>query len=203
MKSVCCIFLAPSCGGIKETFDALFPGGVPTDFSLSPKKMRYLITDALGPHFQHMISDDVGTFFYSVCFDETTNVEDKKELQILVRYWLEGRGEVVSRHLQTFFIGKADAQTCHEKNHTAISRANLPIHKLLLIGSNGPNVNKKVDRLFNENLIEMRSCGLVDIGTCPLHIIHNSYLKASQTFGEDASELAVAVYYCFEGGQQR
>ncbi|XP_054836739.1 uncharacterized protein LOC129330638 [Eublepharis macularius] len=183
MKSVCCNFSASSCSGIKETFDAMFPGGVPTDFSLSPKKMRYLITDALGPYFQQMISDDVGTSFYSICFDETTSVEDKKELQISVRYWSEGRGEVVSSHLQTFFIGKADAQTLHEKIHTAISRANLPIHKLLMIGSDGPNVNKKVHRLFNENLIEMRSHGLVHIGTCLLHIVHNSYLKALQTFG--------------------
>ncbi|KAL8186387.1 UNVERIFIED_CONTAM: hypothetical protein K2H54_069544 [Gekko kuhli] len=42
----------------------------------------------------------------------------------------------------------------------------------------------------------MRSRGLVE--TCPLHIVHNSYLKALQTFGEDASELAIAVYHYFE-----
>ncbi|KAL8186414.1 UNVERIFIED_CONTAM: hypothetical protein K2H54_069944 [Gekko kuhli] len=42
----------------------------------------------------------------------------------------------------------------------------------------------------------MRSRGLVE--TCPLHIVHNSYLKALQTFDEDASELAIAVYHYFE-----
>lgn len=44
------------------------------------------------------------------------------------RYWSEGRGEVVSRHSQAF-IRKADAQTLHEKIHTANSRANLPIQQ--------------------------------------------------------------------------
>lgn len=36
------------------------------------------------------------------------------------------------------------------------------------------------------------------VGTCPLHIVHNTYLKALQTFGEDASELAMVVYLYFE-----
>ncbi|KAL8186230.1 UNVERIFIED_CONTAM: hypothetical protein K2H54_066348 [Gekko kuhli] len=67
----------------------------------------------------------------------------------------------------------------------------------------GPNMNKKVYRLFNENLIEMRSRGLVDIRICPLQIVHSSYLKALQTFGEDASQLAIAVYHYFEGWPAR
>lgn len=48
MKSVCCNFSAASCRNIKETFDAMFPEGVLKDVSLSPQKVSYMMTDALG-----------------------------------------------------------------------------------------------------------------------------------------------------------
>ena len=53
--------------------------------------------------------------------------------------------------------------------------------------------------LFNESLIKVRSLGLVDIETCPIHIVHNAYLKVLQTFGEDASDLMVCIYHYFDG----
>lgn len=57
-----------------------------------------------------MITEDVGESFFTICFDETTNVEDKKELQVAIRYWSKAKDEVISRHLQAYFIGRADAQ---------------------------------------------------------------------------------------------
>lgn len=203
MKSVCCNFSAASCRNIKDTFDAMFPGGVSKDFSLSPKKMNYLMTDALGPYFYKMMTEDVGESYFTICFDETTNVEDKKELQVTIRYWSKAKDEVISRHLQTYFIGKADAQILYEKISCAISSANLLLQKLLMVGSDGPYVNKKVHKLFNENLIEIRSFALTDVGTCPIHTVHNAYLKALQAFGEDSSELAVAIFHYFDGWPAR
>ena len=203
MKVVCSNFSMASCTGLTETFKSMFPGGVPSHFSLSPQKIKYLITDALGPYFHQQISDDIGTSFYTVCFDETTNVESKKELQIAVRYWSDSKCLVISRHLQTFFIGKADAQTLYEKINNAISNAKLQFSKILMIGSDGPNVNKTVHKLFNDELIATRSHGLVNIGTCHIHIVHNAYLKALQAFGQDASDLTVSVYNYFDGWPSR
>lgn len=37
-----------SCFGKKELFNEMFPGSIPKDFSLSPSKAGYLITEALG-----------------------------------------------------------------------------------------------------------------------------------------------------------
>src|SRR5215469_14689484 len=110
---------------------------------------------------------------------------------------------VISRHLQTFFIGKADAQTLYEKINNAISNAKLQFSKILMIGSDGPNVNKTVHKLFNDELIATRSHGLVNIGTCHIHIVHNAYLNALQAFGQDASDLTVSVYNYFDGWPSR
>lgn len=71
-----------------------------------------------------------------------------------------------------------------------------------MVGSDGPYVNKIVHKLFSENLIEIRSFALTDIGI-PIHIVRNAYLKALQAFGEDSSELAVAIFHYFHGWPSR
>lgn len=95
--------------------------------------MAYLLTDALAPHFrEEMLLDVKNLSYYSIIFDETTNVEDKKELLITVRHWSETKEKVLCRHLQTFFVGKADASMRYSKIQQAISNAQLPLQNLLL-----------------------------------------------------------------------
>lgn len=49
-----------SCEGIKDTFSAMFPMTTALDeFTLSSRKMSYLITEALGPYFKQKLLEDV------------------------------------------------------------------------------------------------------------------------------------------------
>lgn len=72
-------------------------------FSLGRTKMSYLLNEALAPHFQSLLVDDIVGYF-SISYDETTNSENKKELQILIKYWSKQFQKVQNAHLQTFFI---------------------------------------------------------------------------------------------------
>ncbi|XP_067136817.1 uncharacterized protein [Centruroides vittatus] len=176
---------------------------LPEGISMSEKKLRYLITEALAPYFQKKMLEEAHSSFFTISYDETSNVESKKELQIMIRFWSEQTEQVVCRHLNTCLLGRADAETLHTYIIKAIDDANLSLHKLLMIGSDGPNVNQKVLRLFKEDVLGIRKKSLVDIGTCTIHIIHNTYLKALHELGEDASELIVAVYRFFDGWPAR
>lgn len=53
--------------------------------------------------------------------------------------------------------------------------------KFLMLGMNGPNTNKAVFRMLNEEIKTIRGKynidGLLDLGSCNLHIIHNTFLK--------------------------
>ncbi|KAJ8876020.1 hypothetical protein PR048_023928 [Dryococelus australis] len=50
--------------------------------------------------------------------------------------------------------------------------------------------------LFEEKL-EICSKGLVDMGTGPVHVVHNAFLKAMEVFGDDVMTLLIGVYhYC-------
>lgn len=64
-----------SCQGKPELFKKMFPGKISEKFALSPKKVAYLITEALGPYFESELLNDIKNdeTTYSIQFDETNN----------------------------------------------------------------------------------------------------------------------------------
>jgi len=182
----------------------MFPESfVNSSFSLNRTKLSYLITDSLGPHFKQILLDECQNTYYTLIYDETTNAEGAKELQCAIRYWSDAVNEVVVHLLETFFIGTATGQILEEYIMKALNNGNIPIEKLLMLGSDGPNVNKKVFKLVNENVKIIRGKSLIDIGTCNIHIIHNSFLKGLQCMGARVSDFVIDIYYFFCGWPKR
>lgn len=203
LKSVVSNYSALSFDGIGDVFRAMFPGCVPHGFTLGRTKVNYVLTEALFPYFKEELYTDMEDTFYTLCYDETTNASGHKELQTTVRYWSDKQNKVVNHHLQTFFIGKATGNTLYEKVKNAIDNANLPLSKLLMLGSDGPNVNKTVHRLMNEEVFTLRNKKLVDLGFCNIHVLHNAFKKGLTKFGTDASDLIIAVHSFFDGWPSR
>ena len=73
MKTGACNYSLASSKGIVDTFRAMFPNAVPSQLSLSPAKMAYIISDALGPYFRQQLLDDLQQSMYTLKYDETTN----------------------------------------------------------------------------------------------------------------------------------
>ena len=82
-------------------------------------------------------------------YDETTNNAGIKELQIRVRYWSSYGNEIQSRLLYTSFMGHATSDDLCRKIISAIEQNQLPLEKLIMLGSDGPNVNKSFWNNFN------------------------------------------------------
>lgn len=188
---------AKSCEGKGDLFASMFGEDRVGDFSISATKFRYLVTDALGPYFRNELLADMAGAYYSLSFDETSNNANAKELQDVVTYWSNSRELVVSHHLQTFYIGSATAEILVQHHNEALDNANLPRSKLLMLGRDGPNVNKKVQRLMSEQIMEIRGRPLLDIGSCNIHILHNGFEKGLGVLGDDASELIIKVHEFF------
>lgn len=68
---------------------------------------------------------------------------------------------------------------------------------MIMLGSDGPNVNKKVFRLINNDVLNIRKKSLINIGTCNIHIAHNSFLKSLNELGMVCSDLCIALFYYF------
>jgi len=57
--------------------------------------------------------------------------------------------------------------------------------------------------LMYETLIEVRGNGLMDVGSCSLHKVHNAFLKGLEEYGCDVSNLILSVYHYFDGWRGR
>ena len=170
---------------------------VPTGFSLGETKVAYLITYGLGPYFKQLVLDDLGEGNYSLCFDETTNEKSEKELQLQLRFWSKSEEKIVYRHLETLALSSATAEILSDCILDTLAKNKLPLNKLLMVGSDGPRVNKKVWRIMNKAVSEVNGYGLVDIGTCNLHVVHSSFYKAVQVFGIEVSEVLTLLHAYF------
>lgn len=199
METVACDYSLNSCQGKKELFNIMFPGGIQDTFTISPTKVRYLITEALGPYFKGLLLEDLhhSDTYFTLQYDETSNVKSKKELQIRVRYFANKENCIVNKHLVTYFIGKADADTLFKYLIKALDEHQLSLKNVLMVACDGPNVNKKVIRCFKEKRKELKQKQIIDIGSCPLHTVHNAFLKGLENLEIDVSDFIVKVYYYF------
>ena len=101
----------------------------------------------------------------------------------------------MDKHLRTYFLGSATSEII--KRYLKDSVQDLTKEKLIMLGSVAPNVNKAVWNLINNDMLKSRSRGLLDIRTCNLHVVNNSFVLALSEFGSNASEFAIEVYYFF------
>ena len=139
---------ANSSDRIVATFHAMFPGMISDEMSLCAMKLMYLITDALHPYCKQMLVKDIQSYLV-LEYDETTNNAGMKELQIYVRYWSSYGNEIQSRLLCTSIMGHATIGDLCRKIMSAIEQNQLPLEKLIMLGSDGPNVIKSVWNSFN------------------------------------------------------
>ena len=121
-----------------------------------------------------------------------------KELQIRAQYWFSYGNEIQSRYLCTSFMGQATSDDLYRKILSAIEQNQLPLEKLITLGSDGPNVNKSVWNKFNAEKKKLTGNWMLNIGTCNIHIIHNAFLKGLQVFGEESFDFVILVHSFFD-----
>ena len=127
-----------------KTFNAMFLGKVPESFTMSSSKVSYLVSESSGPYFKKVLANDVKTSEtpFTLQYDETTNAHVNKQLDIKIRYWSLAQSQVVVHHLQTYFMGHATGQQIDDKISSSIQDNGLTLENLLMLESDGPNVNK-------------------------------------------------------------
>lgn len=203
MKVVESRYSYSSCDGVKEIFKAMFPNSVPDNFTMSSSKVSYLVSEGLGPYFHKVIVEDIKTSNskYTMQYDETTNKQIAKQLDIKVRYWSNSADEVSVKHLQTYLMGHATGKQISDKLLSSVSSNGLPLSKLVMLGSDGPNVSKTVWNIVNEKVMETErpgGIGLVNVGTCNLHVVNKAFGKGLTTCFNNIPELVIDVYHWFK-----
>jgi hypothetical protein len=74
----------------------------------------------------------------------------------------------------------------------------IPLSKILNIGSDGPNVNKTIWNFINEHLKDVGFKGLLPFIPCNIHTAHNAFRGGISVYGSKAEEMAIDLFYYFK-----
>ena len=78
----------------------------------------------------------------------------------------------------SLFVHHCPSETLVGHFFEFIKKNNLDINYLPHIGMDGPNVNLKCQKLLmNTDVFANINKLFLDTGTCPLHVVHNSFRK--------------------------
>lgn len=174
------------------------------DMSLASTKCMYSLAYGLGPHYHNELVKDAEREFYSLIVDEATTQQNKKQFDILIKYWSATENLVVTRYLSSCFLGHATADIMNSSIIDTLSREGLSLNKILMLSSDGPNVNVSLKKKLNEAVKECGGKSLVEIGSCNLHAAHNAFrhgLAAVPGWGTD--EFVTDIFYWFKNYPSR
>ena len=99
------------------------------------------------------------------------------------------------RFLKAAVFGHAYAESVANELSETLQKFSLPLKYLLLLSSNGRNVNKAIKTNINSKLKANYQRELVDTGPCQLHVVHNSCRKGVDRYGSDVENLCIDIYY--------
>ncbi|KAJ8671995.1 hypothetical protein QAD02_003254 [Eretmocerus hayati] len=169
-------------------------------FQMVKDKLSYSVTFGLGPYFRDELLEIVRLVdFLNVSFDESLNkIAQKGQMDIMFRFLLGD--EVVTRYFSSTFLGHAKASDLLYAFKTEFAKHGIDIVNLMTqLSMDGPNVNKKFRRELCESLeVSQNSPGLIDTGTCILHIVNNSYKKGHAEVDWNVNDFLRVIYYLFK-----
>ncbi|CAF4651079.1 unnamed protein product [Rotaria sp. Silwood1] len=172
---------------IQELFSQMFSdSNIVKEFSMKPRKLSYILSHGTGHYFTKiMLHDLMKAPGYTLIFDETITVSVRKQLDLHFRYWCERKQEIVVRYYKSIFLGHATAEILFRNMIDTLRADGIDIKKILMLGRDNPNVNKTVEIMMDQEIRLERekqssstiksNIGLIHIGSCPLHLIHNSF----------------------------
>ena len=202
-KVAICNFSLRSLDHIGDTFKCMFPDSkIAADLSLSRTSASYMITEGMAPHFRQVLVEDLrkSDLPFALHFDETTNVQVKKQMDLTLRYWSPTHEQVWVAFYTSCFFGHADSETVVAKIFEQLKQDNVPVKKLITLVRDGPNVNKaiysKLEQMIKDETPDFT--GFVDLGSCVLHVVHNAFGKGLEKYGQEVQQLCLDVHALFK-----
>ena len=122
-----------------------------------------------------------------------------------LRYWSPTHNEVWSMLYTSLVFGHAEGVEVALKMYERMQNDGIPVGKMVVLVQNGPNVNKIIFKKMNE-LIQQdypKSKGLIDIGSCTIHTVHNAFGEGIEQYGTEIDLLCKDLYVLFQHNAAR
>ncbi|CAF3355544.1 unnamed protein product, partial [Rotaria socialis] len=169
--------------------------------------------DEIGDVFCHMFPDSKIAQEFSMqsrktsvkfvlCFDEQTNNQDRKQLDLLVKYWCYDQGLVVTRYYKSILLGHATAAILKTAIIDSLKSDGLELKQLLMLGRDSPFVNLSLENMI-ENEMKKIGCGLLKLGGCHLHVAHNGFKAGLFSSNWNIQNKCIDIYSWFKQSPAR
>ncbi|XP_066910897.1 uncharacterized protein [Clytia hemisphaerica] len=189
---------------IGPLLNACFPGHETIKlFSLGADKLRYSCNYGLAPYFRSILQDEVKrSEIYVMSFDESLNDANQKcQMDLIVRYWDEKTQQVKVRYWDCSYLGHSTHADLLE--HFSKTTESLDPSKMVQVSMDGPNVNLKFLKTLISSREEIKLPSLVDIGTCPLHTVNNSFQVGAKNAEWDLKKTLKGIWQIFHDSPAR
>lgn len=89
----------------------MFPDSkIAQKFNMKSKKIPYVLSHCLGRYFHYELSKCLNSSQkFVLCFAEQTNNQNRKQLDLLVKYWCYDEGLVVTKYYTSILLEHAIA----------------------------------------------------------------------------------------------
>ena len=187
---------------IEKIFRVMFPDSqIAAKFTCGSRKTSYICVFGLAEHFKEMLMKSVKGYF-TILFDESLNKKSQsKQMDIHVRFW-EGN-KVITRYFGSQFLGHATANDMVKHFEESVVNSGLLVSNLAQISMDGPSVNWKFFADMKKKLSDDYECMLINIGSCGLHIVHNSFKTGATATEWKVEALLSSLYYLFKDSPAR
>lgn len=170
--------------------------------TMSRTKASYSVTDGLSA----LVRDDlckevqVADAGFTLLFDETTTNQDKKQMDLLIRFFSEDSTTVTTKYITSFFFGHATGDDLCKlfASFIADKDFDIPWERLISLSSDGPAINKKLYGLLRNKLKALKLGPLLPFIPCSLHIVHKAFFKGVSSLPLDVDQLAFDLHAWFK-----
>lgn len=173
----------------------MFPDSkIAQKFTCSERNCAYIACFGIAPYLKTQLKRKLGHNPYVLLFDESLNkMTQSKQSDVPIRMW--NSDMINSQYYGSSFLGHATANDMLESFRKDFS--DLSFRNIFQLSMDGPNVNWKFYEMLQEDIV--RDKQLLNIGSCGLHIIHNSFRSGvtAESWNIHTESLLSSLYYLF------
>ena len=135
-------------------------------------------------------------------FDESMNkVTQNEQMDIVITFWNKLDNEINTRYFTSVFLGHTRANDLLEAFQKALS--DFDMYNLIQVSMDGPSVNWKFYDDLISNRTETEMPGLLNIGSCGLHVLHGAFKSGANKSEWNIKNILKGLYELFHDSPAR
>ena len=182
-----------------DLFRVMFPdSAIAKEFSCARTKASYILTDGIGDYEHSNLVEKMKNTNFSILIDESTQIQGKKFLHILSRFYDTKKSDIVTYFYKAVVVNNANAENIVSAINSAFEEDGIPWKHVIQVMSDSPNVMRGKTNGVLAIIKKKYAPHMIDIGGCSLHHIHNAVSYATGQLGDDIEEFVVDIFAFFK-----